>query len=52
MHTFTSVMFIIIEYEVPELIPAEEHGIGKEIAMASKHVTKGKFEKVEKYQVS
>ena len=37
-----------MEYEVPELIPVEEHGIGKEIAMASKYGAKGKFEKVEK----
>ena len=36
------------EYEVPELIPVEECGIGKEIAMASKYGTKGKFDKAEK----
>ena len=36
-----------LEYEVPELIPVEECGIRKEIAMASKYGAKGKFEKVE-----
>ena len=36
-----------LEYELPELMPAEERGIGKEIAMASKYGAKGKFEKVE-----
>ena len=36
-----------MEYELPELMPAEECGIGKEIAMASKYGAKGKFEKVE-----
>ena len=37
----------LLEYELPELMPAEECGIGKEIAVASKHGAKGKFEKVE-----
>ena len=36
-----------LEYELPELMPAEERDIGKEIAMASKYGAKGKFEKVE-----
>ena len=37
-----------LEYGVPELLPVEECGIGKEIAIASKYGAKGKFEKVEK----